>query len=136
MTDTILNIDTTDTPPADTGLFTAAGGMIGQSCPNGLDQWGNLRLQAEKIIEENHGQNFIKIFIYKYNDQYFYGFQVKIEKLIRQKKANINDPPLQSTDGARAAAREQIIRICKTGHAIKRAFNDFTVICYNQPKLF
>jgi hypothetical protein len=126
----------TEPPPPETGLFTAPPGMIGQSRPGGLDQWGNLRLQAEKVIEENHGRNFIKIFIYKYNNQNFYGFQVKIEKLIRQKKANVNDPPLRSTEDARAAAREQIIGICKTGHAIKRAFNDFTVICYNQPESF
>jgi hypothetical protein len=51
-----------EAPPPDTGLFTVPPGMIGQSRPNGLDQWGNLRLEAEKIIEENHGQNFIKIF--------------------------------------------------------------------------
>jgi hypothetical protein len=136
MTDTIQNIDTTEPPPPGDRLFTAPPGMIGQSRSNGLDQWGNLRLEADKVLEENHGKNFIKIFIYKYNNQFFYSFQVKIEKLIRQKKANINDPPLRSTEEARAAAREQIIGICKTGHAIKRAFNDFTVIRYNQPELF
>jgi hypothetical protein len=125
-----------ESPSPDTGLFSAPPAMIGQSRPDTLDQWGNLRLQAEKVIEETHGQNFIKILIYKYNEQYFYGFQIKIEKLVRQKKANIGDPPLQSTEAARAAAREQIIGICKAGHAIKKAFNDFTVIRYNQPELF
>jgi hypothetical protein len=129
-------ISNPEPPPPDTGLFTALPGMIGQSRPNGLNQWGNLRLQAETVIEENHGQNFMKIFIYKYNDKFFYGFQVKIEKLIRQKMANINDPPLRSMEEAGAAAREQIIGICKTGHAIKKAFNNFTVIRYDQPELF
>jgi hypothetical protein len=128
--------ETETLPPL--GIFTpaAAPGMIGQSRPESLDQWGNLRLQEEKVIEEIHGQNFIRIFIYKYNEQFFYGFQIKIGKLVRQKKANINDPPMQSTEAAREAARKQIIGICKTGHAIKKLFNDFTVIQYNQPELF
>jgi hypothetical protein len=127
-----------ETPEAPSlGIF-GPGGKIGQSCPENqdYDAWGNFRLQAEKVIEENHGQNFIKILIYQYNKQYFYGFQIKIEKLIRQKKANIGDPPLGSVEAARAAAREQIIELCKMGHAIKKAFNDFTVIRYNQPELF
>jgi hypothetical protein len=112
--------------------------VIGQSRPDSpdYDTWGNIRLKAERIIEENHGQNFIRIFIYKYNEQYFYGFQIKIEKFIRQKKANVDDPPMQSTEAAREAARKQIIKLCKAGHAIKKLFNDFTVIQYNQPELF
>jgi hypothetical protein len=128
--------ETETSPPL--GIFGPAAppGMIGQSQPDILDQWGNFRLQAVKVIEENHGQNFIRIFIYKYNKQCFYGFQIKIEKLVRQKRANINDPPLRSTEAVRTAAREQIIGICKTGHAIKKAFNDFIVIRYNQPELF
>jgi hypothetical protein len=118
--------------PLETGLFSGppAGGT------GDYDAWGNIRLQAQKVIEENHGQNFIKILIYQYNKQFFYSFQVKIEKLVRQKRANIGDPPLESTEAARAAARDQIIKICKAGHAIKKAFNDFTVIRYNQPELF
>jgi hypothetical protein len=133
-TDADMEIEAAEPPPL--GIFNQAAlpGMIGR--PDILDQWGNIRLKAEKVIEETHGQNFIKIFIYKYNGQFFYGFQIKIEKLVRQKKANISDPPLQSTEEARAAAREQIIEICKSGHAIKKAFNDFTVIRYNQPELF
>jgi hypothetical protein len=133
-TPTTIEGETTEAPPL--GIFGP--GMIGQSCPESpdYDAWGNIRLQAEKVIEENHGQNFIKILIYQYNKQFFYSFQVKIEKFIRQKRANIGDPPLESTEAARAAAREQIIKICKAGHAIKKAFNDFTVIRYNQPELF
>jgi hypothetical protein len=124
--------ETPEAPPPETGLFS--GPPAGET--GDYDQWGNLRLQAEKIIEENHGQNFIKIFIYKYNGRFFYGFQIRIEKLVRQKRANINDPPMQSTEAAGEAARKQIIGICKTGHAIKKLFNDFTVIQYNQPELF
>jgi hypothetical protein len=143
MTD-IQEIDNIEEPQPETealpplGIFAQAGppGMIGQSRLESLDQWGNFRLQAEKVIEEIHGQNFIKVFIYRYNEQFFYGFQIKIGKLVRQKKANINDPPMQSREAAKEAARKQIIRICKTGHAIKKLFNDFTIIQYNQPELF
>jgi hypothetical protein len=134
-TQAIIEEEALEAPPL--GIF-GPGGMMDQSCPENpdYDTWGNIRLQAEKVIEENHGQNFIKILIYQYNKEYFYGFQIRIEKLIRQKKANISDLPLGSTEAAREAAREQIIELCKMGHAIKKAYNDFTVIRYNQLELF
>jgi hypothetical protein len=123
----------TEAPPL--GIFGPEG-MIGQSCPN-YDQWGNIKADPVKIIEETHGENFIKVFIYKaHGDSYFFGFQLKIDKVVRQKRANIADPHHRGPDSARAAARDMIIDICKKNHGIKRLFADFTVIRYNQPELF
>ena len=103
---------------------------------NSIDSWGNLKAEPVKIIEENHGDNFIKIFLYEYSGSFFFGFQLKIEKVIRQKKANVADLPLKGPDAARTAAREMIVEICRKNNAIKRLFADFTVIRYNQPELF
>jgi hypothetical protein len=126
----------TEAPPL--GIF-GPDGVIGQSCPDGpdYDQWGNVRADPVKVIEEAHGENFIKIFIYKApRDSYFFGFQLKIEKVVRQKRANIADQPHRGPESARMAARDMIIDICKKNHGIKRLFADFTVIRYNQPELF
>jgi len=110
------------------------------------DQWGNLKGPPVKIIDECHGDNFIKIFLYNYTSistithnrgaDYYFGFQIKLEKLVRQKKANIADRPLRGVEEARQAAQNMIIDLCKRNHAIKRLFADFTVIRYNQPELF
>ena len=104
----------------------------------GYDQWGNIKADPKKVIEEAHEENFIKIFVYNPppGEAWFFGFQLKIEKVVRQKRANINDPPLRGPDAARLAAREMIVDICKKNHAIKKIFADFTVIRYNQPELF
>jgi hypothetical protein len=120
-------------PPPDTGLFTASP----PEAENGdCDAWGNIRLDPVKTIEEAHGGNFVKIFIYEYRGAYFFGFQIKIEKVIRQKRANVQDLPLKALEAARKAARGMIIRICKENHVIKRLYTDFAVIGYNQPELF
>lgn len=125
-------------PPPDTGLFTPPGAVIGQSRPNdpAYDQWGNLKENPLKTIEETHGGNFVKIFINEYRGAFYFGFQFRVERVIRQKKANIKDRPLDSPDAAGAAARKIIIKICKENHAIKRLFAEFAIIVYNQPELF
>jgi len=100
------------------------------------DQWGNLKGTPLKVIEEKHGENVVKIFIYEYDAGFFFGFQMKIDKTIRQKRANIGDRPMRGVDEARSAAQKMIIDICKKNKVVKRTFAEFTIIRYNQPELF
>jgi hypothetical protein len=120
-------------PPPDTGLFTAPPAEAGAG---DYDTWGNIRLEPVKAAQEAHGENCIRLFVYQYNGAFYFGFQIKIERLVRQKRANIKDIPHNTIEGARSAARNMIIEICKENHAIKKLFADFTVIKYDQPELF
>lgn len=99
------------------------------------DQWGNLKTPL-KVIEETHGENFIKIFVYQYQADYFFGYQIKIDGIIRQKKANIKGLPMRDADEARESARKMIVDICNKKKVTKRIFAEFTIIKYNQPELF
>jgi hypothetical protein len=131
-------------PPHAPGLFSGYRVTMPES--DYYDQWGNLKGTPDKTIEEYHGDNFIKIFIYKYqsisaaadgrDNDYFFGFQLKLDKVVRQKRASIADPPLRCIDEARLAAQNMIIDLCRKNKAIKRVFADFTIIRYNQPELF
>jgi hypothetical protein len=126
-------LDVLEGPPPDTSLFV---GPLAAPGGGDYDTWGNIRLEPVKALDEAHGANFVRVFVYQYQGAFYFGFQVKIERLVRQKKANIKDIPHASMDGARAAARKMIIDICKENHAIKKLFADFTVIKYDQPELF
>ena len=140
-----IDIDITeDEAPPPLGIFD--GPRVSMPESEFYDTWGNLKGPPEKTIDEYHGENFIKIFIYKYTSistvaggreaDYHFGFQIKIERLVRQKRANIADPPMRGADEARLAARNMIVDVCKKNRAIKRLFADFTIIRYNQPELF
>jgi hypothetical protein len=129
-----LGIEAEAPPPL--GIFGAPPAPPPEGESPDYDQWGNLKINPVKAVEEVHGENFVKIFLYQYRDSFFYGFQLKIEKVVRQKRANIGDPALGGIESARAAAKDQIIDICKRNHGIKRLFADFTIIRYNQPELF
>jgi hypothetical protein len=100
------------------------------------DKWGNLRTPPIEIIEERHHDNFIKIFIHKYNACFLYGYQIKIETLIDQKSANINGTNYSALDAARRAAVFEIENICTAHRTARKMFADFTKIRYNQPELF
>ena len=103
-------------PPPDTGLFTAPAAETGGG---DYDTWGNIRLEPVKTVNEAHGENCIRLFVYQYTGAFYFGFQIKIDRLVRQKRANVKDVPHNSIEGARAAARNMIIGICKENHAIK-----------------
>jgi hypothetical protein len=100
------------------------------------DRWGNLRAAPAEIIEERHYDNFIKIYIHKYNDAFHYGYQVKIETLVEQKAANINNVAHPTPEAARQSAVVEVINICTAHRTARKAFADFTKIRYNQPELF
>jgi hypothetical protein len=99
------------------------------------DTWGNFQNEPVKIIEENHGGNFIKIIIYKYETGFYYGFQLKLDKVIRQKIANIKDTPIDTEEKARRAARYELTGLTSEAK-LRRVFIKFDKICYNQPELF
>jgi hypothetical protein len=99
------------------------------------DIWGNIQKEPVKILEEAHGPNFVKVFIFYTEQGFFYGYQIKLEKLILQKKANINDIPLQAEREALNTARNELIAVT-TEKRLLKVFTTFDTICYNQPELF
>jgi hypothetical protein len=98
------------------------------------DTWGNFK-NPLKAIEENHGLNFIKIFIYGYDTRFYYGYQLKLDKMIREKKANITERGENTEERARKAARNELINLT-TETKLRKMFICFDRICYNQPELF
>jgi len=102
-----------------------------------VDLWGNFNITPIKAIEQAHGPDFIKVFIYEAEPGFYYGFQIKLRKLIYQKQANINDAPEKTIDAALVAARRELVSI--VGNYSKKLvelFLTFDKICYNQPELF
>jgi hypothetical protein len=99
------------------------------------DIWGNIKKKPVKILEETQGPNFVKVFIFCTEQGFFYGYQLKLDKLILQKKANINDVPLQTEREALNTARNELIAAA-TEKKLLRVFITFDTICYNQPELF
>jgi len=101
------------------------------------DKWGNIKKTPEKMIEENHGMDFIKIFIYKAGPGFYFSFQLKLRKLIFQKEANIKDNSHDSIEAARRAARDAIVSVVQNySKNLIETFITFDKICYNQPELF
>jgi hypothetical protein len=83
--------------------------MNNQTC----DSWGNIKTPPIKACEETHGENFIKIFVYSYSGGYLYGCQAKVEKMVRQRRPNIGQTPLQSVETVYYTARRDILDICR-----------------------
>jgi hypothetical protein len=109
-----------------------------ETMPAYCDKWGNIRKEPERIIKENHGPNFIKIFIYEHTGLFFFGYQIRIEKLIRQKTGNIKNAGFETMEAARMGAREELKSVIfKTrSHGVKMQFANFVKVYYNQPELF
>jgi hypothetical protein len=105
-----------------------------ESARQHCDIWGNF-INPLKTIEQNHGNNFIKVFIYSFESRFYFGYQLKLEKLIREKKANISDIPYDTEEKVRKAVRDELTRLV-TETKLKKAFITFDKICYNQPELF
>ncbi len=99
------------------------------------DTWGNIKKEPLKTIEENHGPDFVKIFVYQAGPGFYFGYQLKLKKLILQKQANIRDVPFESDEKARRAARDELLSLADEKKII-REFVMFDKICYNQPELF
>jgi hypothetical protein len=99
------------------------------------DIWGNIQKEPVKVLEETHDPNFVKVFIFCTEQGFFYGYQLKFDKLVLQKKANINDVPLQSEKEALNTARSELIA-ATTEKKLLKVFITFDTICYNQPELF
>ena len=102
------------------------------------DKWGNIKMPPEKSIEQHIAGDFVKVNIYKIEQGYFYGFQMKIRKLIYQKKANvIKDTPQENFDMAKITARREIADIVnRYSKKLIPFYLSFDKVCYNQPELF
>lgn len=100
------------------------------------DIWGNLRIDPVRIIEERHGEDHIKISIYRYADTFIYGYELKVGSMIRQKLANIEDTGYKNSEVAGIYAGREIETLCNTNKNVKKLFTDFIKIRYNQPELF
>jgi hypothetical protein len=101
-----------------------------------FDTWGNLHGEPEKVIEETIGDNFIKVFVYKVDAAYCYGFQLKVGTLIRQKAANIGAATHKTLGAAREEAGKEIEAVCAGNKNSKKFFADFTKIRYTEYDLF
>jgi hypothetical protein len=101
-----------------------------------FDTWGNLRGAPCKAIEEAHGENMVKVSVYRVDNAFCYGYQLRVGTLIRQKAANIGWAIYNSEGAAREAAGNEIMAICETNKNSKKFFAEFTKIRYNQYDLF
>jgi hypothetical protein len=101
-----------------------------------FNTWGNLRGDPVRIIEEAHGDNFVKVFIYQSGDLYAYGFQLKVGTVIRQRAANIGGAVFKTEGAAREAAGKEVEAICATNKNSKKYFTEFTKIMYIGYDLF
>jgi hypothetical protein len=103
---------------------------------NACDAWGNIRGEPSVVVEERHGDYYIKILVYCVDGLFYYSFQLKIGTMIRQKVANISDQAFKSPDAARSSASVEIERLCNTNKNTKKYFAEFIRIRYNQGSLF
>jgi hypothetical protein len=101
-----------------------------------FDTWGNLRGEPFQTIKEAHGNNFVNISIYKVNDFFAYGIQLKMGTVIRQRKANIGGAVYRTEGAARTAAGEEAAAICATNKNSRKYFTEFQKICYAGYELF
>jgi hypothetical protein len=101
-----------------------------------FDTWGNLRGEPCKVIEEAHGENHVKVSIFRVDNAYCYGYQLKVGTLIRQKAANIGMAIHNSEGAAREAAANEVAAVCNTNKNSKKFFEEFSRIRYNQYDLF
>jgi hypothetical protein len=99
------------------------------------DTWGNIKKEPVRTIEESHGPNFIKVFIFNAGVGYFYGYQLKLNKVVLQKQANITDTPQETEDKAQRAAQDDLMAAVSEKR-LRKVFISFDKICYNQPELF
>jgi len=121
-----------DNPPPVTGSV-----LIPEYAKNYCDKWGNIQKPPENCIEENRGTDFIKIYIYKTDPGYYFGYQIKMNKLILQKQANILMKPYETVEKAQIAARADLVStVGKHSNNKTKLLYSFDKICYNQPELF
>ena len=99
------------------------------------DQWGNLRLEPLKTLDQHRGGDYIQITVYNATTGFYYGFKLKLKRLVYQKTANIKDTPHETEGKALRAAREELLTLA-TEKKLTETFLMFDKICYNQPELF
>jgi hypothetical protein len=100
------------------------------------DAWGNIRAAPVKTIEESHGDNFIKVFIYEAKGAFYFGYQIKVGKTIQQKSANINDRAFDTKDLARIYGCSEAQAACGSNKNTLKLFAEFKKIKNAQPELF
>ncbi|MDR2734278.1 MAG: hypothetical protein LBC99_06475 [Spirochaetota bacterium] len=101
---------------------------IHETPPEGCDAWGNVRGCPCLVIEERHGENFVRILIYEIFGVYAYSFQLRMGSLVRQKTANAAAPMFASLNEARRAAGGEIEGICGAYKNSKKEFVEFQKI--------
>jgi hypothetical protein len=100
------------------------------------DAWGNIRNTPVKVIEESHDDNFVKIFIYEIGGRFYYGYQIKAGKMLKQKAANINDQSFETKDLARVYGCVEIETACNSNKNTRKLFAEFKRIANAQLELF
>ena len=99
------------------------------------DSWGNLRLNPLKTLDQCRGGDFIQITVYKADTGFYYGFKLKLKRLVYQKMANIRDTPHETEGKALRAAQEELLTLVSE-KKLAKTFLLFDKIRYNQPELF
>ena len=110
--------------------------MFEDRMDNNFDQWGNLKGEPIRIVEEHHGDNFIRIYIHEANGLFAYGFQLKMGTVIRQTPANIGGAIFASEKMARIAASKEVEAVCSSNKNSKKIFSEFQNILHCGYSLF
>ena len=101
-----------------------------------FDQWGNLRGDPIRTVEETHGDNFVKIGIHEANGLFAFGLQLKMGSVITQKPANIGGAVFGSENAAREAAGREVEAVCGGNKNSRKLLCEFEHILYRGYSLF
>jgi hypothetical protein len=102
-----------------------------------VDLWGNFKKAPVRAIEQSHGADFIRFYVYRAELGFYFSYRLKLRKLIYQREANINDPPEATEEKAIRAAHAEIVALVnKYSKKLLEVFLTFDKVCYNQPELF
>ncbi len=98
--------------------------------------WGNCMDPIFDSITERINRGFINISLFNDNGMFFYGYTIRISKIIKSHTASILDKTYDRALDAKRAARNELRTICGTDQKAKKAFSDFTIISYSQLEFF
>ncbi len=102
-----------------------------------LNKKNNLKPIKVETKKEEHNGNFIEINIYKLNNNFAYGYKIKILKTIRVKVPRQSDYKYTTIQDCLYSARQEIKKKCSYDKKTQKLFIEkFPLIAYNQLELF
>jgi hypothetical protein len=100
------------------------------------DRWGNIRAAPVKVVEETRGDNFIKVLLYEVDGLFYFGYQIKVGKTLRQKAANIHGRSFGTKELARICGCAEVEVTCNSNKNTRKLFTEFKKIAGAQLELF